>query len=359
MTVGGSRQGIVALVAGHIDGTLLGTEQKGVHEVVTRFSRRLLEDLGDRMGVCGHDALCHSLTEKSQLREGRQRRLEGVRRGLFVDAVGARDVSLGQHSRHTLVGRKHGLLDEGGGGCAPADLHADGLAAFGEFHLVLRGLEVDGAPLGTKLETLAGNLVEDAKHLSYVLVVAFTIEVVRPDSMLEQGIHLVVGKACARVDGRAHGLARDHFPLIIECHPHAHRETVLARTKRTGVCRELLRKHRDDAVHQIDRTATAPGLEVHGRVPAEIVGHIGDVDPELIAPTGQTLGRNRVVVVAGIGRVNRHAEGVPQITSPGVVCECLVHVDRDASCLLEHGVGESRRQPIGGDDLLHDQVELR
>ena len=125
------------------------------------------------------------------------------------------------------------------------------------------------------------------------------------------------------------------------------------RAERAEFVAELLRKHRDRAVHQVDGRAALAGLLVDQRAGTDIPGHVGDVHADLIIAVRERLERQRVVEILCIGRVDGERERVAEILA------ALQILGRDGVRDLIGGVLHLGREAIGEIELRQDGVHLR
>ena len=98
-------------------------------------------------------------------------------------------------------------------------------------------------------------------------------------------------------------------PVGADGHAHGQRRPVLALAQRAEVVRDALGQHRHHPVGEVDRIAPQHRLAVEGRARPDIGRHVGDRDGDdeaaLVGRIGIGLGHHRIVVVLGVGRVDR------------------------------------------------------
>ncbi len=110
-------------------------------------------------------------------------------------------------------------------------------------------------------------------------------------------------------------------PVGAENHPDREGRAVLVRTQRAEVVGDALGQHRHDAIGEIDRVAPLLSLLVERRAGADVIGDIGDCDGEdeaaRICRVGVGDGMDGVVVVLGVGRVDRHQREIAPVFAVG------------------------------------------
>ena len=72
------------------------------------------------------------------------------------------------------------------------------------------------------------------------------------------------------------------LPAAVELHDAAQDEAVFVGAQAADVGRELLRQHGDGAIGKVDAGAAEAGFEVECGAGADVFGHVGDVDLELV-----------------------------------------------------------------------------
>ena len=91
------------------------------------------------------------------------------------------------------------------------------------------------------------------------------------------------------------------------------REFLFIRTERAQLVGKLLGKHRHCSVNEIYRRAAAACLFIHHRARTDIMGHVRDMDTNLIVPVLKDTERKGVIKVLCIGRVYSECEYIPEI----------------------------------------------
>ena len=165
---------------------------------------------------------------------------------------------------------------------------------------------------------------------------------------VDGGLRIGVGD----VGGGAHHGAEEAVatfpPRGIDHHLHRHHRAVLPRFQGAEIGRQPFRQHRCDPVGEVDGDAAQLGIAVDGAVGADVPGDVGDGDGQAIAAgiVRVVIGHrvDRVIMVAGVGRVDGDQRHVPQV---GPVARF-----RD-----RHGL--RRRTQRGGGELARDLVGLQ
>ena len=238
-------QGIVSLVGGQVDRTLLRAEEKCAGEKFAGRPSGGVEHGVDCLGLARNESLALGVAvNEPQLHEGADGCAKVFRRRSLVHAVGAGHIPIREHARHGLVSEKHRLLNQAGRSRARTHGHTRGMPLLIEGDLWLHGVEVDRATLLANALAKAANAVKSVQRPLQRLGV-FRVLMQRRGIRAagKQGIHGVVVKACRRPYGRGHGLGRDEAPLRVKLHAHAHCQPVLARPQRAHVVAEALGKH--------------------------------------------------------------------------------------------------------------------
>ena len=172
---------------------------------------------------------------------------------------------------------------------------------------------------------------------------------------LEDCVHFGVGHARGGADD-----AFDDFEALdaaggVELHDATEHEAVFVRAQAADVGRELLRQHGDGAIGEVDAGAAQAGFEIEGGVGSDVLGHVGDVDLQLVAAVGALGDENGVVEVAG-GLAVDGDDGQPRKSAPAG-SSLLVEM-RDGARLGEHMLGKDPRQLVLADHHLHVDAEV-
>src|SRR5262249_16264248 len=99
---------------------------------------------------------------------------------------------------------------------------------------------------------------------------------------------------------------------------------VLARSKRAQIIRDPFRQHRHDAIWKIDRIAARKRLAVKRGACPDVVGDVRDGDMNNVAAVivrcRISLGMHRIVVILGIGWIDRDERQLAPILAPLKCC---------------------------------------
>ena len=118
--------------------------------------------------------------------------------------------------------------------------------------------------------------------------------------------------------------------LFVQLHGDDHGQSVDACSKRTEVVGQFRRQHRQNGVGQVNRRRTGCGGAIQCRAGLNVVGHVGDGDPERSQPSilDQADG---VVEILGVGRIDGHKRKVAQVGAPALNLGVSVHVAQQVS----------------------------
>ena len=221
--------------------------------------------------------------------EGEQR----VRLGGRMHPERRRHARAGQLGGDGLVGREHQLLDQRVGGPGAAAVALDDRPRL-DPERPLGCVERDTAAGEASGGPVAGEAVQAAQRRH---------EHGRALSGLKHRLRLVVAEAMVAAHDAANRAER---PVAADLH--RHRPAVAARGEAAEVCREPFGQHRVHAARQVHRGRPAGGLTVDRAALGHERGHIGDVHEHAVA-----VDRQGIVVVAGVGRVDREREHAPQV----------------------------------------------
>ncbi len=181
----------------------------------------------------------------------------------------------------------------------------------------------------------------------------------RPDDALGQRLGHVIGKPvgrCLRLAVGQRGL-RAHqsageavaalMSLGVEHQPDGDAGAVGAVDERAEVAGEPVREHRHHPVGEVGRVAAPPRLAVERAARSHVGGDVGDGDPDDVAAGVRRIvvrmREHSVVVVTGVGRVDRHQRQRPEV---------LAAAERQRSRCL--GLRERRLGELVGDAVLVD-----
>ncbi len=256
----------------------------------------------------------------------------------LVDAVDGGAVRLQQPARHGLVGQEHELLDELVGGVVFHALDAQHAALPVEADFVFGEVEVQRAVGEAQLAHALRQGVRVVQHPLQRI----------PRRALDAGKSLLIAEAAPRVDDRWVKPGADDFAVAAQHELDALRQTVEARLERAQLVAQGLRQHGNDTVHEVGGVAAPARLGVQRAAGADVMGDIGDVDPQ--APLAVlALHADGVVEVLGVIRVNGDDRMRAAVHAPrALLRRGLVVGPRagDGACLGEHGLGEVQRQVV-------------
>jgi len=214
--------------------------------------------------------------------------------------------------RHGAVRGQHRLLDRAVRRRARRLDHVDRHAIGREDDLGRRQIEVERAHREAEL-------CQGARHAREGIELARDLGAERlPRSPL--ALHgerrLLVDEPRAAADhGRVEGAVAD-VAGAVDVELGHDREPVGAGEKRAHERGEPRREHGDGAIREVDRIAAPQRLAIEGRVGPDVMGDVGDRDAQAQGPAGHRLDANRVVVVAGGGRVDRDEGELAQVDAP-------------------------------------------
>ena len=213
----------------------------------------------------------------------------------FVDPVDCRLLHLHEASRHGLVGQQHVLLDELMRDVVLDSLDPGDATGFVETDLHFRKVEFERTRLEPGFADLLSQIVGLMHHL---------LNRVGTWLALQEREDFPVGKPLLRVDnGRIE--FRIHDPAVVsEEELDALGQAIHLGLQRTQFIAERFGEHRDDPVHQVRGIAALAGFGVQRRAGPDIVGHIGDVNPQAPLIGGNPFEADGVVEVLGVIRVD-------------------------------------------------------
>lgn len=211
--------------------------------------------------------------------------------GGFVDAVDGWEVQLHETAGDGFVGEEHALFDELVGDVVFVAVDAEDAAAVIEADFVLGEVEVEGAVFEAGAADVLGELMGLEEHF---------LEVIRGLTGFDDGESLLIGEAAFGVDdgGVEPGL-EDGAPGVEEEFD-AFGEAVDLWLEGAEFVAEGFRQHGDDAVHEVGGVTAQAGFFVELAAGADVVGDVGDVDPEFPMAVGGGLDTDGVVEVFGV-----------------------------------------------------------
>ena len=315
-------------------------------DALFRLALDLLEHLLDvhRLDV----SRLRLMNEESEGTEQVVEALDLLVRRLFMHAVHERLMLRVHVTSHRLIRDQHALFDDGLRQRALALNEGDRMSFVIEFDLDLRHVEVNrAAAMALGLEDVAQRF-ERLEHLADVLVV-------RDERLRLVDEHLVddiVGQAAVNVDDRRDDLVTRDFALRRDLHLTGHREAVNAGVEAADAVAELLRQHRDDAVHEVDARAALARLAVERLAFAHVPADIGDVDAEEEGAVRIAARKDAVIEILRVLTVDRDDWQVAAVAAPSVLLRCrlLLYV---IGCFL-HVLRERLREVI----LAHDGEDV-
>ena len=196
--------------------------------------------------------------------------------GLLVDAIQRRDALVLEIAGDALVGRQHELLDDAVGDVALRARDAGHQAVLVELDHRLGQIEVDGAAA----HALA---VEDQRQLAHQLedVDQPAVVLAQRGIAFEDEVDVGIGHALGGADDALAQRVADDLALVVDLHHARQHHAIDLRTQAAHVGGELDGKHGHGAIGKVDRGAAQARLEIDGRLLANVVGDVGDVDLEL------------------------------------------------------------------------------
>ena len=123
--------------------------------------------------------------------------------------------------------------------------------------------------------------------------------------ILQNHFDACISHARIHMNHRLCNLMGDYKPLWVYSHDTAKRQPVLPCIQGTDSIGELVGKHRNHTVCQINTGSTFPGLPVESAVLLDIVGHICNMNAQKVILPFSRKG-NGIIQVFCILSVNRH-----------------------------------------------------
>ena len=278
-----------------------------------------------RFGIVSPDLRQHAIEQGGAQRAAfRERQIEGfeeflqvmnlLERRFIVHPVNKRQRLLFKHFGGGDIGQNHKFFDQ-----------------FVRIEPFRDDDAIDGA-VGFQQDLALGNV-----EIERIALVARALDhrigvVERLQDRSEQGAGGVVGPAVDRglglrvvqLGGRAHQNAmkavRALAAVIADHHPHRQRAARFARHQRAQIVGDALGQHRHHAIGEIHRIAAHQRIAVERRSRPHIKCDVGDRDIDdvaaLVVRIGIRLGVNRVVVILGVGRIDRDQRDVAPVLAP-------------------------------------------
>ena len=231
----------VANLLRRVEGPLHGAQHHHRKHALERRALDLLQELR-KVPLTGEIS-----AGDSKLREVAAQFLELVGVGGLVQAREDLHAARPELLRDRLVRRDHALLDHLVRFVIRSHLDAGHHTLLVDLDLGLRDLHVEGAIGKTVLPQLLGQLVDGEERPALHGLESTGL------LALQLSHHLLVGEARLGADDALGEGPGDAVSLCIEGQEGGERVAVLVRNERTNAVRQLLRQHRHDLVHQINR----------------------------------------------------------------------------------------------------------
>ncbi len=280
-----------------VDGVLGGLAADGIEQLLQFLARGVERDV-----VAGHAG---EFSQVAHLGVGR----------VGVDAAKQRHLQTVEQAGDRFVGLDHEHFDEGMGEGVVFGHGIDDAALGVEDQFDIGQVEGDHALLETAGADDAGQLVHQAQGLDHVAaVVGFGLRVLAGFAQVavDQGLSFAVGQAFGGFDGGAGDACGDDVSAGVEADDGGLAEADDAFLQGADAVAQQFGQHGDDVAWQVDAGAALPGFLVKRAVGSDEVCDVGDVDTQfpdgMVAFGGgvEPANVNRVVVVAGVGRVDGH-----------------------------------------------------
>src|SRR6185437_761311 len=181
-----------------------------------------------------------------------------------------------------------------------------------KFNHRLGQVEVNGAAFGALAVEDLGKLIHQLKVDDHVWILAAQDGVAFND-----GVHVCVRHAVSGADDAFSKVIADDFSLAVKLHDAGEDETVKVGAERANISREFEREHGHGAVREINRGAARAGFFVDGGAVFDILGHVCDVDLQLIVAAGQSSDENGVVKVASGFAINGDDGEIAEVAATG------------------------------------------
>ena len=159
---------------------------------------------------------------------------------------------------------------------------------------------------------------------------------------LQQAHHLLVGEAAADADGALGEAHRRPLALRRQVEEDALDVAHPALLQAGGAIGDDLRKHRQDALRQVDARAALPRFAIHGAAGRGKMGHVSDMHPQLPMFAAAVVRQgDRIVKIAGVGWIDRNDDRFRPIFPALEIL--LVEGGRGFASLLQ----DVLRKPVG------------
>ncbi len=183
---------------------------------------------------------------------------------------------------------------------------------------------------------LFGGLISGVKRFQHRLQQRGGLVIRRP---VHRRLHLRIMQRPGRPHHPPHETVGNLVPLRIQPHPHGKAGAVHMLMQAAQITRKDIGQHRHHPVGEIGRIAAPSRLAVKRRAGGDIMGHIGNGDPDdvaaVIARLAVGFGIAGVIAVAGVNRVNGDQRQVAQIGAARQTHHLI-----GAVSLGNHGIGK-------------------
>ena len=261
-------------------------------------------------------------------------RVELFGAGFLVDAEQQRGFLRDQRLGCADVGEDHEFLDQFMRVEPVLEGHAGDLAVLVQFDAPFRQIEVERLPPRARLRKggVGGiKRLDDGFHQRGGL---------RVGRALHRRLRLFVGEAGDGVHHRAVEGVAGLVPLRIDLHLDRDAGAVDAFVQGTEVAGQRVGQHRHNAVGEIGGIAALARLAVQFRPRCDVMGHIGDGDPD--GEAAVVVGRDvaGIVMVAGVSGVDGQQVHLAQVFA------ALDRRGLRGVSLCHHGIGEVVRDAV-------------
>ena len=192
--------------------------------------------------------------------------------------------------------------------------HRGDLARVIQHDLALRQIKVEGLAGGAGLHQRGiGGIkrAQDRVEQRRGLVIGLAVD---------GGLDLRVVQRGLGPHQAAHIAVRQLVAMGVNSHPHGQTGAIDMFVQGAQITRQDIGQHRHHAVGEIGGIAAPPCLTVKGAAGRDVMGDIGDGDPDDMAAriAGLIVGHgvNRIIAVTGIDGVNRDQGQITQILAP-------------------------------------------
>ena len=348
-------QGEVAHQLRAVLGLAQGLEHRHVHRVLTRLTADLFKKVLQLVaaGLLGDVKTRHP----GKILQPRPRVLLGIR----VRAANHRHIDVRKRAGRGLVRFHHAHLDDGVGERVVFGLGVDHAAGFIEHQLHRRQAQ-HNHPVGkATLADDAGQLVHQlagGDDLPRILGLFLGVLARFFQVVLDQGLGFQIRQPLGALDHAAAKALAQHLALLVIDNEAALGIAVHAFHQRAHAVAQHLGQHGDHPARQVGAVAPAISLFVQLAAGLDISRHVGDVHAQLVGRTTREsrlfqlggghldpLQADRVVVVLGIGRVDRADRLAGQVFA--VFGDLLGQLGGGLAGLFHHLLGEVLVQAKG------------